>query len=140
MTASNDRPVGLTQDAGYQIGVRRTLDIALADAWDLLLSPEGRAAWLGAADDLDFTKGAAYTLADGTTGELRVFKPHSHLRLTWQPPGWARPSTIQVRVIPAKNDRTTIAFHQEHLPDGGAREDRRAHFKAALDELQRLID
>jgi hypothetical protein len=52
-----------------------------------------------------------------------------------------------VRVIP-KGDRTTIShisldsaatFHQEHLPGAGEREERRAHFTAALDALEALI-
>ena len=64
-------------------------------------------------------------------------EPGSHLRLTWQPGGWARSSTIQVRVLPAARG-ATVAFHQEHLPGAQAREARRAHFAAALDALARI--
>jgi uncharacterized protein YndB with AHSA1/START domain len=131
--------VGLTKDTGYQIGARRTLQVGLDEAWRLVTSPEGMGVWLGEAEALDFTPGAAYRLADGAAGEIRVFKPGSHLRLTWQPSGWPRASTIQVRVIPSRG-KTVIAFHQEHLPDGQAREARRAHFSAALDALERMVD
>jgi uncharacterized protein YndB with AHSA1/START domain len=138
MASSDIRPVGLTQDVGYEIGVRRTLPLSLDAAWRLLTSAEGLGLWLGDLPAADFAPDAAYRLADGTRGEIRVFKPGSHVRLTWQPPGWARPSTIQVRVLPS-GARTAIAFHQEHLPDGAAREARRAHFAAALDGLAWLI-
>lgn len=138
MANGDERPVGLTRDTGYQIGVRRTLPITLADAWALLFSPEGLALWLGNGAALPWPpdKGAQYRLPDGAQGEIRVFKPLSHIRITWQPEGWARASTIQVRVMPANGDRAVIAFHQEHLPDGAAREARRAHFSAALDALE----
>jgi hypothetical protein len=69
---------------------------------------------------------------------VRVYSHNSHLRITWQPQGWQRASTIQVRVIP-KEDRTVIAFHQEHLPGAKEREERRAHYTSALDELERII-
>jgi len=35
---NSNRPVGLTKDAGYQIGVRRTLPIHHEDAWRVLTS------------------------------------------------------------------------------------------------------
>jgi len=138
MTQLSNRPTGLTKDVGYQIGVRRTLPIEHTDAWPLLTSEEGVKIWLGEASNLNFAKGEPYQLADGAIGEVRVFKANSHLRITWQPPGWSRASTIQLRVIP-KGNKTTIAFHQEHLPGQKEREARRAHFTAALDELKRLI-
>ncbi len=138
MAKREEKPVGLTKDVGYQIGARRTLPVDLETAWRLVTSVEGLEVWLGKAGKMEFTKGAAYKLADGSEGEIRVFKPGSHLRLTWQPVGWPRPSTIQVRVVPSR-DKTVIAFHQEHLPDGAAREARRAHFSAALDALERML-
>jgi uncharacterized protein YndB with AHSA1/START domain len=132
------RPTGLTRDVGFQIGVRRTLPILHKDAWQLLTSGDGLSLWLGAKSTFSLSKGARYQLADGSVGEVRVFEPNSHLRMSWYPPGWARPSTIQLRVIP-KGDKTVIAFHQEHLPGAKEREERRAHYKAALDELERII-
>ena len=125
------REPGRTAAAGYQIGARRTFPCAPAAAWGALLSPEGLACWLGGP--LDPAR-PAYRLPDGTTGEVRVWQPGSHLRLTWQPPGWARPSTVQVRVIPARSG-TTIAFHQEHLAGPDEREAMRARWADALDHL-----
>jgi uncharacterized protein YndB with AHSA1/START domain len=127
----------LTKDVGFQIGVRRTLPIGHEDAWRLLTSDQGLKIWLGPISGLDFAKGARYQLADGSAGEVRVYSPNSHLRITWRPRGWPRASTIQVRAIP-KGDKTVIAFHQEHLPGAKEREERRAHFRSALDELERV--
>jgi uncharacterized protein YndB with AHSA1/START domain len=138
MTEQSKRPTGLTKDVGYQIGVRRTLPIQHEDAWRLLTSDQGVRLWLGVTSDLDLAKGAEYQLPDGTTGRLSTLSPGSHLRITWQPPGWPRASTIQLRVIP-KGERTVVAFHQEHLPGPMGREERRAHYRRVLDELEGMI-
>src|SRR5581483_9539508 len=129
---------GQTHDAGFQVGVRRTLPIAYDEAWRLITGAAGLRLWLGEAGHLRLAKGARYQLADGAHGEVRVYQPNHHLRLTWQPTGWERPSTIQVRVLP-KGASTTIAFHHEGLPDSAAREQRRRHYEAVLRELEQQL-
>ena len=42
-----DTPVGLTKDAGWQIGVSRTLPVTTEEAFAVVLSPEGLAVWRG---------------------------------------------------------------------------------------------
>ena len=138
MANQDERPTGLTKDVGYQIGVRSTLPIGLDEAWQLLTSSRGISLWLGPTPGLNFDKGATYQLADGSSGEVRVYSPGSHLRITWRQRGWQKASTIQVRVVP-KEEKTVVAFHQENLPGPGEREQRRAHFKLALDQLERII-
>lgn len=133
----NERQVGLTKDVGYQIGVRQTLPITSDEAWRWLKSENGMQIWLGPVSNLEFTKGAKYKGDDGVEGEVRVYKPDSHLRITWHPEGWARPSTIQIRVIP-NGDKCVIAFHQEHLPGGKEREERREYFKTVLDRFEEI--
>lgn len=131
------REVGRTRDAGFEVGVRRTLPIDPETAWRLVTSHEGMGAWLGDGARVELAPGREYALADGSEGMVRVVERGSHLRVTWLPGGWPRPSTIQLRVIPAASG-TTIALHQEHLPNAVARQERRAHFAAALDALEQL--
>ena len=75
MTENWERPKGLTQDVGFQIGVRRTLPIGSDEAWDLITSPEGVSVWLGLTAGLSFDKGATFSLANGSSGEVRVVEP-----------------------------------------------------------------
>ena len=133
------RVLGETAGTGFQVGVRRTVAAGHEEAWRLLTSPEGVRAWLGDVDGLRREKGETYAAAGGATGEVRVFKPGSHLRVTWQPPGWPRPSTIQLRADPS-GDRTVISFHQEHLPGAAEREERRRYYEGVLDELRRRLE
>jgi uncharacterized protein YndB with AHSA1/START domain len=134
--SSGRNEVGKTANVGYQIGVIRTLPFSEEVIWRLLLSPEGLAVWLGGP--IELAEGARYALADGTSGEVRVYKPWSHIRLTWQPPGWTRPSLIQVRVIPAKSG-TTLSFHQEHLRDSAARTAMKARWEGVIEALQEKL-
>jgi uncharacterized protein YndB with AHSA1/START domain len=114
------KPTGLTKDTGFQFGIRKTFDIELQHAWQFLVSDEGIHLWLGEVEGMRLEKGAAYQTADGTNGKVRIVNPRVNIRLTWQPKGWAQPSTLQVRVIPA-GTKTIISFHQENLEGEEAR-------------------
>ncbi|HEV7626427.1 MAG TPA: SRPBCC domain-containing protein [Streptomyces sp.] len=61
---------GLTKDAGWQIGVSRTLPLP------------------------------GLTLADGTTGEVRGYREGSRIRLTHRPAGAQTETTVQFTVTP----------------------------------------
>lgn len=134
----NRRVVGQTKDVGFIVGARRTFAVAPDDAWAALLSEAGIRLWLGDAADLRLEPGAPYHTGEGATGEVRVARAGSHLRLTWQPGGWPRASTIQVRVL-ASRDKTTIVFHQEHLPGPAEREQMLRRWHAVLDALAALL-
>lgn len=138
MVTESKHATGKTKDAGWQVGARRSMPLALDDAWQLITSASGLAIWLGADSGLELAQDATFRLPDGTHGEVRVFKPGSHVRLTWQPPGWEVASRIQVRVI-ANKSKTTIAFHHEMLPGPTEREQRKAFFSDALDRLEKLV-
>jgi len=83
-------PTGLTKDAGWQIGVSRTLQIDLALAWDFLVSPTGLALWLGEVE-APLVKGSEYRTRDGTTGEVRGLRPQARLRLPTSPKAASNP-------------------------------------------------
>jgi len=133
------REVGQAAATGYQIGVRKTFPLSPAALWRLLVSPEGIKAWLGETAGFTPEPGGVYTTAEGVSGEIRVFKTGSHLRLTWRPPGWERASTLQVRVVPTEAGKAVLSFHQEHLPGREAREKMRRHWQTAADGLLELV-
>ena len=132
------RPVGLTQDTGFQIGARRTFPCLAVEAWRFLTSAEGLRLWLGETPAFVPARGARFQLTDGTTGEITTFVPESHLRMTWLPPGWPRPAIVQLRVI-AKGERCVVAFHQEHLPGPAERAQRSLHYATVLEALAETL-
>ncbi|MCU7822754.1 SRPBCC family protein [Kitasatospora sp. DSM 101779] len=130
-------PTGLTGDAGWQIGVSRTLPHPPEELWRLVTSARGTALWLGEGVHPLGGPGTRYGTADGTTGEVRSHRPGSRLRLTRRPPGRAGDTVLQVTVSPAPHG-AVLRFHQERLADAAERERQRAHWAAVIDALERL--
>lgn len=137
------RVVGQTQDSGFQVGVRRTLDAGPDRVWELLVTrPE---LWLGDGV-VSWEQGAPYevTTALGEVqgavrGQVRVVQPGDRLRLTWHPEGWAAPAALQLRLLPAASGRTALAVHLERLADADARALAREHWHGVLDRLSAAL-
>lgn len=101
-------PVGRTKDAGWQIGVSRTVPLSMDDVWARLEDVES---WLGEPAD-----------------DVRSHRPHDRIRVGWHG------TIVQVAVRPAATG-TSVRFHQERLPDAEARERQREHWRSVLDRL-----
>lgn len=131
---SSGNLIGKTRDAGWQIGLKRTLPFQADQVWEWMLSSAGADVWLGPGAQIEWKKGMKYKLPGGTGGEVRVFKPDSHFRITRQPGGYPRPSTIQVRII-KRGEKTLLAFHEEHLPDEKERQNRKTHYLQVVEKI-----
>ncbi|MEM9133972.1 MAG: SRPBCC domain-containing protein [Actinomycetota bacterium] len=129
------RPVGKTRDAGWQIGVSRSIAVDLETVWHHLISPAGLAVWLGPGLSTPLVKGERYETADGTTGEVRSLRPLDRVRLTWQPVDRADDATVQVAVTPSKAG-CSLRFHTERLYDGEERERMRHHWRQVVDRIE----
>jgi uncharacterized protein YndB with AHSA1/START domain len=131
--------VGKTKDAGWQIGVSRTVAHPVDDVWELLTSAAGIALWLGAGVTFEFEKGEHYTTDAGVSGEVRSYHPADRIRITWQPPDWDHNTTVQI-AVQAKGPKTTIRFHQERLANSAERQAQREHWKGVADRIQAALD
>ncbi|CAN5815206.1 SRPBCC domain-containing protein [soil metagenome] len=101
-------PVGKTKDAGWQIGVSRTVPLTPDEVWSRI---EDTAAWLGEEAD-----------------DVRSYRPLDRIRVAW------KGTVVQVAMTKAKTG-TTVRFHQERPADAAERERQRAHWSAVLDRL-----
>ncbi len=136
--ARGRRVLGQTADAGFQIGVTKTLPVTPRAAWQMLTSPRGIKLWLGDIARPKLKPGEKYTTRNGITGEIRTIAPGRRVRLTYQPRGTMAVSTLQVTVIPRQTTRgTCISFHQEKLATARERERMRRHWQRVLATLQR---
>lgn len=133
-------PTGQTRDAGWQIGVSRTLDASPAQVWSLLTSPEGLALWLGPGARIDTEPGTGWETDDGSHGEVRSHHVGERIRLTCQPAGWDHDTTVQVVLVAASRGRTSVRFHQERLADADERAGRRNHWRAVMDRVAAALD
>ncbi|MEV5537677.1 SRPBCC domain-containing protein [Saccharopolyspora shandongensis] len=121
--------IGQTKDAGFQIGVSKTVPHRPDEVWGFLTSPADIALWLGAGATLE--KGATYRTTDGTTGEIRSHRELDRVRLTWRPADWDHDTTVQVAIV-GKGDRTQLRFHQEWLADADERARQRDHWRRTM--------
>lgn len=129
--------IGQTKDAGWNIGVSKTLPHPVEQVWEFVTSRDGLRLWLGEVE-LGTDKGDPYTTADGTVGEIRSFRPHDRVRLTWRPEGWTHDTTVQVAVR-ASGEKTMLRFHQEWLADADERERQRVHWQAAMARVEAAL-
>ena len=130
---------GQTKDVGFQIGVRRTFPVSVNLAWDFLFSDKGLSFWLGKIDSGDIEPDNSYKTKEGIEGKISVLKPYSHIRLTWKRKDWENVSTLQIRVIPAK-EKTTISFHQDKLMNSGQREEMKSYWNKILEEIKNKLN
>ena len=111
---------GKTKHVGWQVGARRTLPLSLGQAWDLLTGQPWLRRWSGLA---------AFDPDDPTVRSLTAERV-ARVR--------AQSSLIQLRLRPAATG-TTIAFHEEHLPDEQTRTQRKVHWNQLLDDLESTV-
>ncbi|MFD2328224.1 TetR family transcriptional regulator [Cohnella sp. GCM10020058] len=130
-----ESPVGKTKDAGYQIGMRRTLPVTVEEAWRYLTGTDGLRVWLGEAEDVVVREGENFATREGNSGRFTVVKPLSHVRLQWMKSDWEAPSTLQIRVLAAKQG-ATISIHQEKLSGPAAREEMKAHWEGVQEAIR----
>jgi uncharacterized protein YndB with AHSA1/START domain len=129
------REVGHTRDAGWEIGVSKTIHRPVDEVWDFITSPAGIAVWLGEGVTLLSEQGVDYETTTGVQGETRSFRDLDRVRLTWQPPDWSHDTTLQLAVRSAGAGRTTLVVHQERLVDASERERQRRHWQGVIAAL-----
>lgn len=132
-------PVGKTRDAGWQIGVSKTIDRPVEEVWSFVTSPEGIAIWLGDGVTVLSEPGAGYETTAGVRGETRSFHELDRVRLTWQPPGWRHETTLQLTVSHAGTGRARLGVHQERLAGAEEREQQRTHWRAVINALVKAL-
>jgi uncharacterized protein YndB with AHSA1/START domain len=131
-------PVGKTKDAGWEIGVSKTLPRSVDDVWNFVTSAQGVRLWLGSGVKLPAEKGTTYETGDGTTGQIRSFRPGDRVRLTWQPADWDHESTVQVAVSGGP-DKAVLRFHQERLANADERERQRQHWTEVMKKVEAAL-
>jgi uncharacterized protein YndB with AHSA1/START domain len=131
-STSDPTPNGLTKDAGWEVGVRKTVDAPIDSVWVFLLD-QGLPIWLGNTA-LTLEKGAAFETDDDIRGAVLSYTEGSRVRLSWQPGEWDHDSTLQLTVKEAATG-TTIAFHHERLSGREERKIMLGHWKDVVQQL-----
>jgi len=136
--ASSKIPVGQTASQGWEIGIRRTFPIPPNQAWELLFTQPILGYWLDTKARLSFEKGDTYTAQTGITMTVSSVTTAKVIRMKWQLAGETNASTLQIRVIPAK-EKTTVSFHHEWLKDATERAAMKTFWENVLDKIAARI-
>jgi uncharacterized protein YndB with AHSA1/START domain len=131
-------PTGRTKDAGWQVGVRKTIERPIADVWDALTSTEGVSLWLGDGADLSDEDGG-YETDDGQRGEVRSCRPKDRVRVTSRAPDADHDTTIQI-AVQEKGSKTAVVFHEERMASEAERARRKAHWQHVAGRLQQRLE
>ena len=129
-------PTGPAKDAGWEVGVRTTVDAPLDTVWAFLLG-DGLPLWLGNTT-LTLEKGAPFETDDDISGTILSYTEGLRIRLSWRPEEWNHDSTLQLTVKEAATG-TTIAFHQERLIGREERKIMLGHWKEVVQTLDDAI-
>ena len=114
------------------------LVISTVKVWEFIFSEKGLKIWLGNLNnELEIKK--EYITDNGTEGLIRVFKPNSHIRLSWKPKHWENRSTIQIRVID-NEDKTTVAIHHENLLNSEQRVEMKLYWNKIMTQISEALN
>ena len=135
---SKVKKVGQTKEAGFQFGIRRTINIDHQVAWDFMFSLQGLKIWLGkvSMDTIELQK--EFILKNGISGKVTVFKYLSHLRMIWKKKEWENKSRVQLRIYRLK-EKSVIAFHHELLSDENQREEMKRYWNQVIGKIEKVM-
>ncbi|MBO9702354.1 MAG: SRPBCC domain-containing protein [Sporocytophaga sp.] len=130
--------LGETKDSGFQFGLRKTFNIPIEEVWDFMFSANGLKIWLGSVAK-ELVEKEHYKTKEGTEGEIRLIKEHSHIRLTWKKKGWDNVSQLQVRIM-NNNGKTVISFHQDHMLDVNQRSEMDFYWNKVMEKISKELE
>lgn len=114
---------GLTKDAGWQFGIRKTMSANLKTLWNDFFSDRGLSYW-----------------SEGVDQNFSTFKEYSHIRTKWRHKDFTEDANLQIRFIPSKNkDKTTISIHVDKLKNESQREVTREYWSKVIEDLNLLM-
>ena len=120
-------------DAGWDVGVRKTVAAPVPDVWAYLVGT-GLPMWLGEIAELPTKKGVRYRTEDGVRGTIRGYAEKKQIRLTWQPQDWPHDTTLELTLTKA-GDGTTLGIHHEDLADRDERHMMVGHWHRVSDAI-----
>src|SRR4249919_12668 len=102
------------------VRVARTVSAPVVHVWEVLVSPAGAAALLGAGAALG-GKGEPYHCADGTSGVVRSYHPLEQLRVSWHATPDSPPTVVEID-LRAAGDGTVVDLHHDRIDDEDLRD------------------
>lgn len=127
-------------ESGCQVELQRTIRLPIREVWHALLSKAGLEIWLGTSELEKWETGIKFKANNGIQGKVRVFNPYTHIRLSWQYPGWKNVSILNIRTEEReKEGEVIIRIHQEQLTDKLQEKEMMGYWTKVLNDLISLL-
>jgi uncharacterized protein YndB with AHSA1/START domain len=117
----------------------RTVSAPPVHVWEVLVSPDGSAAFLGEGAQLG-GKGEPYHCADGTSGCVRSYHPLEQLRVSWHPTPDSPPTIVELDLRADGDGATRLELSQNHLWHGVDVEELDRRWSAGLERVATLAE
>lgn len=124
---------GTTKDAGWDVGVRKTVAASVPEVWSYLTGP-GLPMWLGEIAELPSKKGMRFRTDDGVRGVIRGYEEKKLVKLTWHPEDWPH-ETILTLTLTKAGEATTVHVHHGDLADRDERRMMLGHWHRVTDSI-----
>lgn len=131
--ADRPLPTGSTADAGWELGVRRTVPDSPDEIWQSLLA-DWLPAWLE-VDSVPKMVGAPLRRGAQVCGRVVGCHVGRRVRLRWHPPHLDHETVFQVTLLEAASG-CTIAIHQERLRGSAERQELLERWTDVLERLR----
>lgn len=97
------------------VTVSRSVSQSPKNVWKFLVTREGAEALLGPGGELG-DKGDSWRAEDGTFGVIRSYHPLEQIRFSWHAADEAPKTLVDVHLLPAGDDQTTVEIRHELIP------------------------
>ena len=124
---------------GYSICSTKTVGTPPARTFKALTTPADLAKWFGPGASIEAKEGAAIRDKDGVRGTMKKVKPYKAIVFTWDTPGFAEGSQVEVLVQP-KGDKTGLVVNHTRVATREDADAVRAAWEQALIRLKEHLE
>ncbi len=131
--------IGKTENSGWQVGVRKTLNIPSKKLWRFIVSERGMSIIAGDPIKAETAVAQKRESREKIEYMITTLTKMSHLRMEWKFPDWEGNSILQIRVIDSGDNKSVLAFHQEKLADESTRKKMKEYWQEKIELISKMI-
>lgn len=138
--ATGRRIDGQNAKGQYTITATKSMPCNVKKVWKLVISKEGKEAWLKPLYEVAVEAGKTFETEDGFFGEIRTLKKDRRIRMTWQDPNWNKNTVVQLTLVDKPNGKSILVIDHSQILDLRIQARLRKRWKDAVSALQQLAE
>lgn len=124
---------------GYSLCITKSVAAPVSRVFKSFTVPKELNKWFGAANEMAAVDGGSYRNADGNKGSVKKVRPDKALALSWDAPGFAEGSQVEVLFQP-KGDGCGIIINHTRVMTRHEADQVRAMWGESLDRLKSHLE